>query len=454
VTDLLAHVEQSIRSRKLLPRGQSILVAVSGGLDSMVLLRLLHELSAAAGWKLTVAHFNHQLRGRSSDADERRVHQTAAALGLAVVVGRGNVKAVARKSGASIEMAARELRHEFFTLTARRLKIRTVALAHHADDQVELFFLRLLRGAGGEGLAGMKWLAPSPVVPAIQLVRPLLDVSRVELEQFACEHKIRFRQDASNATLDMLRNRIRHELLPLLRARYQPGLPKTVLRLMEIIGAEAGFVADAARAWLARKRRPAFDRLPASVQRRCLQLQLRRLKLPADFEAIELLRESPNHPASISPGVAIFRDAAGAVQVRTHLPVAFGANELAVALSGRGADLVFDGVRFRWRFDSAKRPARRRAPQCECFDADAVGRNVVLRHWRPGDRFQPIGMAAPVKLQNWFTNRKIPRGQRHRLVVATTEDGEIFWVEGQRISDKFKLIPRTKHRLIWRWQRQ
>jgi tRNA(Ile)-lysidine synthase len=453
VTDLLAHVEQSIRSRKLLPRGQSILVAVSGGLDSMVLLRLLYELSAAAGWKLTVAHFNHQLRGRSSDADERRVRETAASLGLAVVVGRGNVKAFARKSGASIEMAARELRHEFFARTARRLKIRTVALAHHADDQVELFFLRLLRGAGGEGLAGMKWLAPSPVVPAIQLVRPLLDVSKSELEEFSREHKIRFRQDASNATLDILRNRIRHELLPLLRACYQPGLPKTVLRLMEIVGAEAGFVADAARAWLARKRRPAFSRLAVSVQRRCLQLQLRRLNVPADFQTIQLLREVPNHPVSIGPAVSIFRDEAGVVHARAHPLVAFNANQLGIALGAGAGEAVFDGVRFRWRVDSSKRRGRSRAPRCECFDADETGPNILLRHWRPGDRFQPIGMAAPVKLQDWFTNRKVPRTERHRLVVAATAGGEIFWAEGQRIAERFKLTPRTKRCLIWRWRR-
>jgi len=156
VTDLLQRVEENIQNRRLLERGQTILVAVSGGLDSMALLHSLHKLSSRHQWKLTIAHFNHQLRGRSSDADEKLVRKTAAAMRLPFVAGRANVKEFAQQSKTSVEMAARKLRHDFFARVARERKIRVVALAHHADDQVELFFLRILRGAGGEGLAGMK----------------------------------------------------------------------------------------------------------------------------------------------------------------------------------------------------------------------------------------------------------------------------------------------------------
>ena len=170
MTDLIQRVEQNIQSRRLLNHGQAILVAVSGGLDSMVLLKVLHTLSARHHWKLTVAHFNHQLRGRSSDADERLVRKTAASLRLPFVAGRADVRQFAKKSKLSIEMAARKLRHEFFARVAKERKIHVVALAHHADDQVELFFVRALRGAGGEGLAGMKWHAPSPTNGKIMLM--------------------------------------------------------------------------------------------------------------------------------------------------------------------------------------------------------------------------------------------------------------------------------------------
>jgi len=190
VGDFLQNLESNIERRDLLSPGQAVLVAVSGGMDSMVLLRSLKELSEKMCWNICVAHFNHQLRGRSSDADEKLVSKTAAALKLAFVAERADVKSFARKSKVSIEMAARKLRHEFFARTARDRNISTVALAHHADDQVELFFLRLLRGAGGEGLAGMKWQSPSPADKKIMLVRPLLDMTKASC--WCLPAKIRF----------------------------------------------------------------------------------------------------------------------------------------------------------------------------------------------------------------------------------------------------------------------
>ena len=193
MTDLLQRVEQNIQTRRLLKRGQAVLVTVSGGLDSMTLLQILYVLSARHRWKLTVAHFNHQLRGRSSDADEQLVRKTAAGLKLPLVAARAKVREYADKSKLSIEMAARKLRHEFYARVARERKLSVVALAHHADDQVELFFLRALRGAGGEGLAGMKWCSRSPVNGKVMLIRPLLDMTKSELRGFAREKMLGFR---------------------------------------------------------------------------------------------------------------------------------------------------------------------------------------------------------------------------------------------------------------------
>src|SRR5580700_4485946 len=141
----------------------------------MVLLEMMRRLASSRGWHLSVAHFNHRLRGRSSDADERLVRRTADKLQLPMVAASGDVRQFARTNKLSLEMAARKLRHEFLARAAARSKISEIALAHHADDQLELFFLRLLRGGGGEGLAGMKWRSPSPGNTKITLVRPLLD---------------------------------------------------------------------------------------------------------------------------------------------------------------------------------------------------------------------------------------------------------------------------------------
>ena len=471
MTDLLQHVENQIQNLKLLKRGGNILVAVSGGLDSMVLLHALKKLSMRHKWTIAVAHFNHQLRGRASDADERLVRKTAVEMKLPIVVERADVKKLASQSKLSIEMAARKLRHEFFARAARNQKIKTIALAHHADDQVELFFLRLLRGAGGAGLAGMKWRSPSPVNGKIMLIRPLLDFSKGELAEFARENKISFRDDTTNFSSDFLRNRIRNELLPLLRKNYQPGLNKTILRLMEIVGAESDFVGSVASSIRLDSVRPQAERyifgnLPLSIQRRILQSQLAELGVVANFDLVERLRESAGKFVGVGSGLSVSRDAGGALKLRKQQPVEFNANEIEADLSGRVGDVNFGGVQFSWNFKNGTALVGRASPRAgssvasphryhqEIFDADKIGSKIVLRHWRAGDRFQPIGLKSEVKLQDLFTNAKVPRGRRRDLIVAEAAGGEIFWVEGVRISENFKITPETKRWLIWRWQNQ
>lgn len=473
MADLLQRIERNILDRRLLKRGQHVLVAVSGGLDSLTLLQVLRILSTRHKWKLTVAHFNHQLRGRSSDADEQLVRKTATTSKLPFVAGWADVRKFAETSKLSIEMAARKLRHEFYARTARKHKISMVALAHHADDQVELFFLRLLRGAGGEGLAGMKWRSVSPVDRKITLVRPLLDVTKAELGVFAKENKIRFREDATNARLDLPRNRVRNELLPSLRRHYQPALTRTILRLMEIVGAESEVVGDVARQWLScvqrDKRAPLparrgegdqrsgeglnFVKLPIAIQRRVLQLQLMKLGVWVDFELVERLRRAPDVLIGVGPGFAVLRDVRGTVSLQTQAPMKFKVNEVTINLAGGAGEAEFESVQFRWGFENAEKAVNMgKRPGCEYFDADKIGGPITLRHWRAGDRFQPIGLKSAVKLQDLFTNRKIPRARRHHLVVGETTDGRIFWVQDLRISESFKLTSTTKRRLVWRWR--
>jgi tRNA(Ile)-lysidine synthase len=509
VRELLDHVDRSIQTRRLFHPGQRILVAGSGGVDSMVLLHVLHELAPRHGWQLTAAHLNHQLRGRSSDADEQLVRRTAQKLRVPLVAGRAAVAELARRRKLSLEMAARQLRHGFLARTAWRRHIPTVALAHHADDQLELFFLRLLRGSGGEGLGGMKWRTPSVADARIQLVRPLLDQPKAALVEYAAEHGIRYREDASNAVLDFQRNRIRHELLPLLRSKYQPGLDRTISRVMAIVGAEADLAGRAAEEWLAGRERPKaearspkegrspkseegratwqqclrFDQLPLAVQRRCVQVQLVRLGIVPDYELVEQLRARADRPVGVSRAQAYggarvgkkgreptegpaaqaggtagllhaVRDASGWVQLQVGGPEEFSSSSAEIELGAGAGEVEFDGARIWWRIHSRGVAPQPKAPlRQECFDADKVGSPISLRHWQPGDRFQPIGMTCPVKLQDFFTNQKVPRGRRRRLIVATTADGVVFWVEGLRISERFKLTKRTIRRLQWRWKR-
>jgi tRNA(Ile)-lysidine synthase len=427
----------------------------------MVLLHVLAALAPQNRWRLSVAHFNHQLRGAAAVADEKLVRRAAKELGLPFHGGRGDVKAFAACSKISIEMAARKLRHEFLARTAREQKISVVALAHHADDQVELFFLRWLRGAGGEGLAGMKRRSPSPADKKITLVRPLLGMAKNELAAFAREHKIAFREDASNQSADFLRNRIRNQLLPLLQKDYQPGVARTVLRLMEIVGAEAEYVGEVARQFRASGASKNFDSLPMAVQRRVLQQRLAAAGVVGDFELVEQLRETTGKPISIGARLTAARDVAGNIHLRECSQDEFNVSELKVHVTSRAGRVDFGGKQFGWTIKKSQRvPKYQTGPKSsgdksiqgmEFFDADQVGGEIILRHWQPGDRFQPIGMRAAVKLQDLFVNAKIPAARRRHLVLGTTAEGAIFWVEGLRIGEPFKLTQATRRRLAWTW---
>jgi tRNA(Ile)-lysidine synthase len=450
MTDFIDRIERA--STELLSRGQRIVVAVSGGVDSMVLLHALHRLAAAQQWRLTVAHLNHRLRGRSSDADQRLVERAAQKLKLPTVAERADIQALAAAGKGSIEMVARRVRHEFLAHVAKENNIPTVALAHHADDQVELFFLRLLRGAGGDGLSGMEPAAASPVDPNVKIVRPLLGLSRADIQEFAHQERILFREDASNRSTDHMRNRVRHELLPLLERKFQPAIRGIVLRTIDLLSADADFSWHGALDWLAR-RAGNFDSLHLAVQRRVLQDQLIELGIAPDFALIERLRYEPEQLISVAPDKFLVRDRAGHVQVKQSVHFDFHENQVEIDLESKSRSLNFDGLELSWKLRIVKSPAILRRAGREQFDAEAIGTRILVRHWREGDRFQPIGMSSAVKLQDLFANAKIPKAERHQRAVATTAAGEIFWVEGLRISEGFKLRAATRRVVEWRWRR-
>jgi tRNA(Ile)-lysidine synthase len=444
---MLERVAQNITTHCRIDSGEPVLLAVSGGLDSMVLLEIMSQLAVSHSWKIGVGHVNHNLRGAESDADCAFVRESASKLNLPFFSRSVDVQHFAAENGISIEMAARELRFQALATHAKEFGSNKIALAHHSDDQVELFWMRLLRGNAGEGLRGMKWISDLPIpdeqFQRLKLVRPMLNLSRSEIAEFASSTGVGFREDSTNLTTDYQRNQIRHEVLPTLR-NYQPGLNEITVRLMDVLGSEKDFLRSCANQWLS-ENRIGFDSLHIAVQREVIFVQLIKLGVKPNYELVERLRTSPKEIINVSPSRFISRAADGRLNEKLLLKTTFNSGEVEIDLT-RSGELEFAGRRLKW-WHSSERGTENGV---EYFDACRLGNCISIRHWAPGDRMQPIGMTQSVKLQDLFTNAKVPRVKRFHYLLAVSESNEVFWVEGLRISEKFKVTPQTDRVLAWK----
>ena len=228
-----------IRRHNLIRPGQHVLVAVSGGADSVALLNILRELARPLRLRLTVAHLNHKIRGRAADEDAAFVGKLASRMRLPFAGASVNIPSLARRLKISLEMAGRKARYEFFEKTALARGCNAVATAHTADDNAETILLMLIRGCGLQGLTG---IAPSMQVGKTNVIRPLLTVQRRAIENYLRERGIAWREDASNADPAFLRNRVRHELLPMLEAKYNKNIRETLIRMSGVLRAENDFM--------------------------------------------------------------------------------------------------------------------------------------------------------------------------------------------------------------------
>ena len=272
------------------PNSARYLIGVSGGRDSIALLHWLVNLGYK---KLIVCHLNHQLRGRSSDADARFVEKLAAKYRVDFELGAANVRALAKKKKMSIETAAREARYSFFAKAAKRHGCSTIFLAHHADDLVETLLINLFRGAGSAGLVAIRESSTRRIDDIeLTIVRPFLPVWRKEIDSYVREHRLRFREDASNKNLDPLRNRLRHRVIPFLEKVLGRNIRPTIWRAAAIAVEEENWIngqlPDSSGAELSV---PQLRALPVALQRRAILKWLRAQNISeVGFDVIERVR--------------------------------------------------------------------------------------------------------------------------------------------------------------------
>lgn len=468
--EFVATVEKSIDAWELIPRRAGVLVAVSGGADSVALLAALRELAGRGGrqWRLGVAHLHHGLRA-SADGDEAFVVDLSGRWGLPCVTDRCDVPGEAARRGRGVEETARMLRYEFLREAAERTGATCVAVGHHADDNVETVLHRMMRGTHLRGLSGMpstRTLGGSPV----RLVRPLLGCRRADVEVFCRVCRLEWRHDETNDNRHYRRNFIRHGLLPLLRREF-PGVDEALLRLATTAGrAEARLAGEGGQALAEalREESPGRVAMDAAAMERCdavirvyaLREACERAGVPQRSMTAERLDELGALAEGVLrtvalPGGFVARRWGGTIVVavedskRTKLP---GPVDLACpgSVQWGEATLRCEAEPFHPAAFAEHCRARGMPAHIELLDADCVAGPLAVRGAAAGDAFHPLGSPGTQKVSDFLINAKVPAADRPRIGCVCDVRG-IVYLAPLRIADRVKVTPRTRRvlRIVW-----
>ena len=450
---LLRKIEKVIGEENLIEPGERVLLGLSGGIDSTAMLYLLLDAAETLSFSLGVAHINHLLRGEESERDEEFVRRLAGGLSLPCYVMRVDVRKEAKEAGKSLQHAGRDVRYGFFREAATEHGYQKIGVAHTLDDQVETFILRMLKGTGLKGLSA---------IPARRgnIVRPLLSVTRTEIEEYARARKISFVSDSSNEKIVYERNFVRKQIVPWME-KLNPAFREKVFSLLKDITVvnktfdeRAGDFLKVQSSWeggTVSLGVEALKGLDEETRFRVMTRLLDRME-PGFIPLREHMRQIGNVLAGLRPNLVVtlphgFRvkkvyekliitKAAPSLPPMEVLPVSEGLNRL------KPFNLV---LRLESLPETGEELSFSPDPATALLDGDKLG-VLRVRSFREGDRFVPLGMKESVKLKDFFISRKIPREERRHLPLLLSGD-DIVWVVGHRIDDRFKATKETRHRM-------
>ena len=479
---LLDRVRETVARYHLLSAGETVVVGVSGGPDSLCLLHVLCQLSAEFDLLLHVAHLHHRIRGEDADADAAFVAALAKEWGLPYTVESRDVPGMAREKKLAVEEMARLVRYAFLARLAHRIGASKIAVGHNADDQTETVLMHWLRGSGLAGLRGMLPLTPlrqlrlhlaDPGLELeewnLQLIRPLLEVPRVDIEAYCAAHGLQPRFDRSNLDTTYYRNRLRHELLPILET-YNPAIRQVLRRSALVIADDYALLrAEMRRAWRQVVRSEdnqaiVFDldcwrELPTSLQRATLREAIHRLRRSLrniNFvhveDALRVAREKPaGSQATLPRGLMLtigYNTFVVADADYVPLPDWPVLTVPSLPLNVPGVTPLPDGP---WRVAAEVLPRQElptgwedNADPWQAFlDFEVVGRELILRQREPGDRFCPLGLGGNQKLVGDFLiNAKVPRARRD-FVPIVASPRHIVWLAGWRVDERARVTETT-----------
>ncbi len=481
---LLEKVRQTIEKEKLLEfslHTNTLLVGVSGGPDSVCLLHLFRQLCKEYSLNLIVAHLNHQLRGKESDKDEQFVKSLCKKWKVKFVSQSVSIRQLKKAGKSSLEEIAREKRYEFFGKLAQKYWATKIVLGHHADDQIETVLMHLIRGAGSEGLAGIKYKrffgyihfeqGHSDHQEPVSIIRPLLEVTRAEIFDYLNENKLSYRTDSTNMDTAFLRNKIRHKLIPYLEKEYNPQIRNSLLRTSQILAGDDEFLETFLSSLLKNLDIPLYtDRYqyplvhlrnsPVALQRRLIRFFLEYVQghlQQIEFSHIDKILDMIRHPekestiqlpgkysVSVEKEFLIVKPKTIPLKeinkiYRLQIPSTTYLKEWNMKIC---VETLHTTSLLLQKIMSGKISSK-----TVYLDFDKVTKPLTIRSWRPGDRFVPLGMKGQKKLQDFFMDRKIPIEDRHQIPILC-DKSKILWIVGHQLSDLVKVDKSTRSLLL------
>ena len=451
--DISKKVLRTINKYKMIGKGDKIVLAVSGGPDSTAMLYIMNDLREELGCSLYIAHLNHCLRGEESSADAEFVKEQAEKLHIPFTIEKIDVKSMITNKE-SLESGARRIRYDFYRKVMSETKADKVAQGHTADDQAETILMRLLRGSGTKGLSGIP-----PIRDGIY-IRPLIEISRSEVVAYLQNIGVQPRWDSSNLSTEYERNRIRHELIPLIEKRFSPNIKAILQQTAEILRSEDDFLDTIAKSAMTKciknNRNEAegviddLKKYHIAIQRRIIRLAIESILGDLNryefqhIDEIMALIESGTTGKSISlPRGIIAEKSYGKIIIKLDKEEYVEPFDFTIKVPGETEipSLGLKVMTFVGNVDSYSKEIYQKT-----FDYDVVNGELHLRNRRKGDRFQPLGMSSTKKLKEYFIDEKIPKLQRDKIPILT-DGNKIMWVVGYNIDDRFKVTTQTKTHL-------
>ena len=446
-------IEKFILNEMLLESGSKVLICVSGGVDSVALLDVMANLANKYSFSIYVAHYNHKLRGISSDEDEKFVRELSASYNIPYYWQNGKVQQYAEKNSVSIEEAARFLRYFFFERIARQINADFLVTAHTADDSAETFLLNLFRGAGLTGLSGIP--ARRQFIKNVILCRPFISFKKQKIIEYATKRKLKWREDESNLLDKYTRNKIRNDLIPKLKKDYTPAIVDIINRASKLINSVDRIIHDYVRTHISTVlvdissdrvsiKLSLFKTFDEFIRGEILQVILSKYfrLLPQSMNIIDRILKLSNSNTGaiceISKNIFAIRDR----QVITI------ARKITITKINQNIDKIgtvsIGNLTFILKEVHLSEIEYIKNPNIEYFDFDKISSMLTIRTLEPGDEFIPLGMSNKIKVNDFLSNEKVSILEKPNTLIIQNLNNEIIWVCKKRISDKFKVDKHTK----------